>query len=327
MLEEKDKNSAYLSVDLGGSSLRLALLNSQGEILKRQCISSQKVQEAHDLIEVLKEELRTLIAIAQEKKLSIKAISLGIPGLVNFKEGIVYRSPHFPHWKRIPISSELKKAFDIPIFIDNDANQAALAEANLGAGKNWQDFILLTLGTGIGGAIIHQKKLFHGSHGFAGEFGHMVINPQGEKGALNISGTLESYCSMTGLRQQILSHHEKLKAEQKRSSLESLQLENKDFPQELTKMALNAEPEALKIWQNFGKNLAYGLSNLSHSFGIFKFILGGGIAKAWDFFIPTCQITLKDLVYDYTGSLIEIHPAVLGVDAGLIGGVFVIDNT
>ncbi len=313
-----------ISVDLGGTSLRLALLDENATFLKRKTLSSQKVQTPHNLVTVLIKEIKLLKANAKTKKLSVKSIALGIPGLVNPKTGRVYRSPHFPLWKDIPLVSKLKSHFDLPIYIDNDANQAALAEAHLGAGKDWQDFILLTLGTGIGGAIVSQKKIFHGSQGFAGEFGHMVIHPNGTSGALNIRGTLESYCSMTGLRLQILAQQTKLKAKQRSCSLDELDLNDTDFPLYLKEKAIAGDKEAIKIWQNFGKNLAYGLANLSHSLGIFKFILGGGLAEAWDLFIPACQKSLKHLVYDYTYPMIEIRPALLGIDAGLVGGLFII---
>jgi len=305
----------YLSVDLGGTSLRIALMNASGDILELRRSSSDLVRESEDLIKVLQKEVRSFLTHHPE----VAGLALGIPGLVDGEKGIVFESPHFPLWKEFPLRARLKKHFTFPILMDNDANQAALGEGWLGAGQGESDFILLTLGTGVGGGIFSAGKIFRGAKGLAGEIGHMVIERQGPVGAIGIRGTLESFASQSGLRLRL----QDLKKNWPQLSDDLLKLDEKspDLPAALSRLALAGDPSARKLWSDFGRALACGIGSLTHAFGNLFFILGGGLSGAWDLFFPTLKDELEQRLYPYLRNQVKVVPAQLGDKAGLIGGV------
>ena len=310
-------SSFYLSIDLGGTSLRTALLNAKGKILALRQLSSDQVRSPDDLAKYLISECKILNK--EHGFESVTGLALGIPGLVNSKTGIVYQSPHFPQWKNIPLRSIVASHFNCQVVMDNDANQAALGESWLGAGREWKDFIMLTLGTGIGGGIIIDGKIYRGPSGFAGEVGHIVIDRQGLAGALGSRGTLESIASQSGLQLEV-GHRQKTKANLSKDFL-ALDTASEKIPEALLALAQAQDPEALSVWANFGEALACGIASLIHSLGIFKFVLGGGLIGAWDLFYPACYQELKKRSYSSTWNQIEIVPAKLENNAGLIGGI------
>ncbi len=306
----------YLSVDLGGTSLRMALMNEAADILHLEVLSSEKVREPDALVSQISHLASKVIA--SHDPIKISGMALGIPGLVDGERGIVFSSPHFPKWKGIPLKEELASQVPFPIVMDNDANQAALGEAWKGAGRPWADFILITLGTGIGGGIILNHKIHHGPHGFAGEVGHIVIDRHGPDGVLGSGGTLESLASQSGLQLQI---REKKKGGRLSEALAKLDPESASLPEELFHLAKAGDPEALGMWRGFGEALGCGIASLSHTLGIFKIILAGGLIGAWDLFIDACLSEARRRSYPHTAPSLEIVPAQLGDRAGLVGGV------
>jgi glucokinase len=246
-------------------------------------------------------------------------LALGIPGLVERSSGKVLQSPHFPKWKDLSLKAVIQSSLPFPVCIDNDANQAALGEAWLGAGCDGADFVMVTLGTGIGGGIIHQGHLFHGPNGFAGEIGHLVIDRNHLPGALGSEGTLESLASQSGLALQLenLRNEGRLQDE----ALRRLDSRSRDLPRLLAQLAQEGNPAAKELWENFGRALGCGLASLVHTLGIFRFVIGGGLLGAWDFFSDACRDETLRRIYSSTRDRLEIAPALLGNDAGLIGGV------
>jgi glucokinase len=307
----------YLSVDLGGTSLRIAILDSEGKFHFSKVLESKKVRLESQLVDCLNEEF---LRISRDPKLPGTAIvgaALGIPGLVNSDRGIIYQSPHFPQWKNFALLSRLAPDFPFPIIIDNDANKAALGEAWKGAGKDWEDFVMLTLGTGVGGGIIWRRKIFHGTEGLAGEVGHMVIERHGKPGALGIKGTLETFTSLSGLKLQ----WEQMKNTTQDPEFARLDPASSQLPEALVRLAQGENKPALAVWRDFGEALACGIASLANILGIFNFVIGGGLAGAWDLFSGPCREEIPKRSYATLAKKIKIVPAQLGNDAGLIGGV------
>jgi glucokinase len=312
----------YLSIDLGGTSLRSALLDSEANILELNTVSSDEVREPSQLNLVIIREVQKLIPKSKDN--SVVGLALGIPGLIDGQNGIIYQSPHFPLWKKVFLKEPLKNVFPFPIFMDNDANQAALGEAWKGAGKDWPHFVMLTLGTGIGGGILSEGKIFHGPLGFAGEVGHIIIDRNGLAGALGSRGTLETFCSQSGLRLHVKAlQQEKIPLPQEILNLDG---DSAHLPEELQQLALGGSKTARELWEDFGKALACGLASLGHLLGIFRFIIGGGLIGAWDLFYPSCLQEISKRLYETSAKHLEILPAKLGNKAGLIGGVKMIEE-
>jgi glucokinase len=309
----------YLTVDLGGTNLRLAVLDDTGKILRLTGLDSGTVQNSAALIECLALELKKFQKEFAAQDGVVRGAGLGIPGLVDISEGTILQSPHFPQWNNFALKKELAPHLNFPIFVENDANLAALGEAWFGAGKALTHFVMMTLGTGVGAGIVVDRKVFHGSHGFAGEVGHMVIDMEGLPGALNIRGTLETFASASGLRLH-LKELQKNKIP-KSDPLQKLNPNDPHLPEELVRLATAGSPTAKKLWDQFGRALACSIASLANILGIFDFILGGGLMGAWEVFYPPFQEELPKRIYRSTLERIQVHRAQLGNDAGLIGGI------
>lgn len=309
----------YLSVDLGGTHLRIGVLTSEGKLLALRQISADRVREPEDLVQTLVQESLKLAVENERNDAKIGGLALGIPGLVDPAAGIVYQSPHFPLWREISLKEELGKLLPWPLVMDNDANQAALGEAWKGAGRDWKDFVLLTLGTGIGGGIILEGKNFHGPHGFAGEVGHIVIDRHGLPGALGSGGTLESLASLSGLQVQIRHFQEKKSGVA--AEILALDADSPSLPEELCKLAETGSLAAVEIWEDFGNALGCGIASVAHTLGIFNFVIGGGLTGAWEFFGPFAEEVAKKRSYSALQDRIQVVRARLGSEGGLIGGV------
>ncbi len=316
--------TVFLSVDLGGTSLRIAVLRESGEILEQKGLSSDLVRKPEELVATLTSELGKIPRDLRFSEFKIAGVAMGIPGLVQGNQGTVFESPHFPLWRDFHLKTLLQPKLPFPIFMENDANLAALGEGWLGAGKDWRDFIMLTLGTGVGGGIINEGKIFHGPHGFAGEIGHITIDRHGLAGALGIQGTLESFTSLSGLKLQIKYLQTEVKKNSQGFDWDKINLNSPKLPEELAELARKGNHSAQSIWKEFGKNLACGIASLANTLGIFNFIIGGGLAGAWDLFYKPCMEEIPRRIYQTTAKLIIIVPARLGNQAALLGGVALI---
>lgn len=309
---------SYLSVDLGGTSLRMALLDAEGAFLAQQVLSSDLVRKGADLIKVLSQEAELFRFRAEKIYAEIRGMALGIPGLVDSGRGVVRQSPHFPEWRDVPLREALQSALPFPVVMENDANQAALGEAWKGAGREWPSFILLTLGTGVGGGVILDGKIFHGPNGFAGEMGHIVLERRGLPGALGSRGTLETLASQSGLRLQLESLQN---AGGLPAAISDLDPADPALPEKLFQAASAGESVALEIWREFGVALGCGIASLGLAFGFERFVVGGGLSAAWRFFEKGLREEIQDRVYPCLAERMETAPAKLGNNAGLLGGV------
>lgn len=280
-----------LGVDLGGTHLRTALIDERGKILEKISKDVGNIRDEKPLLKFIADSLRE----AAGKSLSqVEGIGVGLPGICDFKTGIVHQLPHFPRLKDFSAKDFLQKEFSCPIIIDNDANMAALGEHWLGVAKKIPSFIMLTLGTGIGGGIFLDGKLWRGTNGFAGEVGHMTIVPDGRLCPCGNKGCWEMYAA---------SH----------AATDGKSME------ELHQLAKNNDKKALNFWQNFGQFLGIGIANLMHILDLNFFVLGGGIASASEYFLESAYASAKARSYRKLGDKLIIRPSVLEGSANILG--------
>ena len=232
----KLSSKAAVAIDLGGTNLKSAVISSSGKILHQQTISSKSKQSVQKILNHLIATIQSELDWAIEKKIKISGIGLGVPGIVSQQKGIVYQSPHFPSWRNLSILKEIKQKFSLPLILDNDANMAAFGGGLIWSAQNKRNFILLTLGTGIGGAIVIDRKIFHGDSGFAGEMGHLVIDRNGLLCNCGGKGCLEMYASSTGIFQEL--------KKQNRSTQISAE--------KLFQLAQKGDSFSLEIYKKFG---------------------------------------------------------------------------
>lgn len=294
-------------MDLGGTHLRAAVVNSKGRFgpLIKKVVGSNRSQKA--MIAFIGEIYKK---ISQGKKLSL---SLGIPGIILATTGIVFSSPHFPQWKNFKIKSELQKKLKVPVCIDNDANLIALGEHKKGAATDWPTFLMVTLGTGIGGALVIDSKIFHGTLGFAGEFGHICINPKGPPCTCGGRGCLELYASASGLERLVGAQH----AVPLLQSISRSQLGEKLFI-----LARKKNRAVQKILNQFGFDLGIGLAALVNVTGIQKIVIGGGLLFLAPFYWDAMKKSFKGHIYPKIGRETLFRKGKLGDRAGLVGALF-----
>ncbi len=192
---------AVIGVDLGGTNLRTALLSPNGTILEKHKEATLASDGWKKVVLRLINNIKSQQDFAQRRGLSVDAVGVGAPGVILGEKGIVVKSPNFPDWNNLPLRDELERALHLPVVIENDANAAALGEQWLGAGQGIGSMILLTLGTGVGGGIVLNGRIWHGADGMAGEIGHMTIVPDGRKCGCGNTGCLEMYASARGIVQ------------------------------------------------------------------------------------------------------------------------------
>lgn len=223
------------------------------------------------------------------------AIGMGIPGPVDASGRIARRAINLD-WYEVPISDSLEHLTGKPTVIGNDANCAGLGEAWLGAGNQFKDLILLTLGTGVGGAIILNGELFVGRDGTAGELGLITLDYNGPPCNSGNRGSLEQHVSAQALR--------------RRWGCE---------PHEMAERAKNGDPEAIALWQTYGRELAAGIASLVYVLTPEAVIIGGGISAASDLFFPSMIAELEERVLPTSRHHLQCLRATLGNSAGIVG--------
>lgn len=286
---------AWVGVDVGGTDLKCAVVDEKGRILQRFIRPTLADRNEEIILRNILQACSVARKWAAGKGLGIGGIGFGIPGILS-KAGIVCRSPHFPAWIDYPIQRELSSRLPCPVVVDNDANMAALGEGWVGAAKQWKDYLLFTLGTGIGGGIVLDRKVFRGDSGFAGEFGHLVLNQGGYACACGGQGCLELYASATGLEKM-----------------------SPFSPKKLYQLALRGDRKARKIFTCLGDSLGAGIASVVNILDVESVIVGGGLSGAWPVFSPALRRGIRRHIYPTTASRIRLARAKLGNDAGILG--------
>jgi glucokinase len=275
-------------IDIGGTFIKIIAINETGKVLKNQKFttpchlsSSKFLNSLAEIINAWKKELKTKKAI----------IGIGIAGDTDNKKGILRFAPNIP-WPNLKIASGLKKLTNCECFVSNDANMAAFGIYKKELKGKYKDILVLTLGTGIGGGIIIDGKLYQGATGTAGEFGHMKIGDikTGNICGCGARGCLESYIGTNSLKKLIL----KTAKENPKSKLAKLLEREKLSIKILSEAAEIKDGYALSIWDYFGTCLGHALANLILSFNPEVIIFSGGVAGGAKYFVPAIYKVLKE---------------------------------
>lgn len=300
-----------VGIDLGGTHVRLGVVRDGTVVgLRKQAMGATRAPA--DVVALL---VGACEALAAEHG-PLARVGIGVPGIVDPRAGMVLRAPHYPEWRGFPLRQVLTEALGCPVAIDNDANAVALGEARYGAGKSLTNFCLLTFGTGIGGGIVLNREVWRGDAGFAGEVGHIVIEFQGHACPCGGMGHWEQYCSASGLANLINASDDPQKV-----------VFLRPFHGESTLVTCAALHQAAQagdifantVWKKFGAYLGAGVASLTGVLGVEHFVIGGGIAAAWDFFLPEARRSLAKRTYPDLAQRVVLMRAALGDDGGILG--------
>jgi glucokinase len=326
-----------IGVDLGGTNLRVAAITIDGQMLEKITLGV-KLALGRDY--VIGEMCDAIQRLTEKYRATGKFIGagIGVPGIIDKETGMMRMSANLPGWSDYPVRDEIERRLGTRIFLDNDAKVAALGEQWLGAGRGVDNMAMITLGTGIGGAIILNGKIFYGMNGMAGEFGHVTIEPNGIPCGCGNHGCAERYASATALVRMAREAIESGNA----PALAKLASSDAEFSaHSIYNLAIQGHEDAQRIFDRFGEVLGILLADLVNVLNLNIFVIGGGVVSAWDAFAPRMFAELRErsLIYaatapedplgkkegapaqmvPYTHKKTIITRALLGSDAGLYG--------
>jgi len=309
-----------IGVDLGGTNIVSLLMSQDGKILARDTRRSLGKEGKERTISQMVASVREILREGERLKVfskSILGVGIGSPGPLNTKEGVIHFAPNLPGWIEVPLIQILRDELNLPIFLENDANAAALGEWWLGAGKNVDNLVLLTLGTGIGGGIIIEGEVLHGAWDTAAEIGHMIIHEGGLICGCGKQGCLEAYASATGVVKRTLAAIE----EGEKTLLINL-VENRleDITCELIfKTAEKGDSLAKWIVEETARYLGIGIASIVNIINPEMVIFSGGMTAAGDLLFKPVRKYAQENALAAAIKEVKIVPAALGGNAGAIG--------
>lgn len=293
-----------LGIDVGGTNVKLGLVNRQGKIIARSSLNTKSfIRTPKDLIDAIVEQSRGLIALNRLTKKDVIGIGIGLPGLIDPVKGIVKFLPNIPNWHHVPLEKILVQKLHIPVFIENDVNLIALGEWKYGAGVGEKNMICITLGTGVGGGLILNNGLYRGSGYCAGEIGHVPLNEQGPRCNCGGRACFERYVGNRYL----------LERARRRMGRQDLTLE------ELYLLAQKGNRQALKFWDEIARQIGIGLTGMVNLLNPSRIVIGGGVANSYQFLHRTIAATIRARAMKVQGAMVRITRSRLGSDAGIVG--------
>ena len=305
----------FIGIDLGGTTLKSSLVSPAGEIIHETRIDT----EQQDPIALIGQVVDAALALRQDKRAGgrVGGIGIGIPGLVNRKTNRVEVMPNLPALSEIDITTELSRQTGLPVILDNDANAAAYGELQVGAARGRKEVFFVTLGTGIGAGLIINGQIYRGAAGFAGEFGHVTIDPEGIECACGNIGCLETIASGPNI---VRRTRERLYRD-RTSSLSRLAIpRDREFTAEdIAHAASEGDEMAQVMMERTGMFLGIALAAVINLLNVEMVVMGGGVMEAGDLILkPTIKETRRRAFPPSFGSC-EIVIAKMGATAGMIG--------
>jgi len=302
----------YVGVDLGGTNLKLGLVSAGGELLLRHSAATEADRGPDHVLARIADAVRALCDAAPIGLADVSAVGLGAPGPVDWKAGVVVFAPNLSGWRDVPARDRLHQNLDRPVVLENDANAAAYGEFRCGAGRDVRNLVLLTLGTGIGGGIVLDGRLFRGPNDTGAELGHMVIRHGGRQCGCGNRGCLEAYASATAVVARM--------GERIESGDPSALAERPDFTcRDVFEAAQKGDALAKRIVQETADYLASGITSILHVLNPEMVVLTGGMMGAGDKFLNEVRRRVRETAFERASSACEICWSTLGGDAGILG--------
>ena len=307
---------AAIGIDIGGTNIKLGLVDETGRIVLRDTFRTKDSSSRNDLIGKLVSHILALSDEAKHRKLKLSGVGIGVPGPVDVERGFIHFFPNIPGWKNTPLKTILQRKLKLPVFIDNDANVMTLGECCFGAGKGATNMIALTLGTGLGGGLVIDGKLFHGPFFSAAEVGHMIVDPAGPLCGCGNRGCIETF---VGNGYFIAEVRRALKAGQKTSLRSRLKEGLELSPKLVQDEAFAGDAFCRAQWARTGERLGSVLAGLVNLLNPEKIVIGGGLSLSGSLLFGPVRKAVKKNAFPIASGFVKVVPAKLGSEAGLVG--------
>lgn len=309
-----------LGIDIGGTKLAAGVVTPDGELLSQDRVPTLASEGPDRVINRLIDLCRHVVNLANVSWSQIEAAGVGCGGPLDPHTGVIKEPPNLPGWIDVPLVQRLHEALGVPVFLDNDANAAALGEHRFGAGRGVANMVYLTISTGVGGGIIIENRLYQGVNGNAGEIGHMSVDFRGRPCNCGSRGCLEAYASGTNIaaraREAVLAGRP--------SVLTTLAGEPAKITGETVWEAIQqGDALARQVWDETMEILGTGITNVIHIFNPSLVVLGGGITNFGDLLFEPLRRIAQERVMGPLAQVVQIVPAQLGGQVGVLGAAAV----
>lgn len=309
-----NKTKYAIGVDLGGTRIKLGIVSEAGKLISKISVKTEAEKGPKNVIDNI---ISGIEELTNKSKYKISGIGIGCPGVVTPGKGIVENPPNLPGWNKVNIGRIISKEFNKQVLVDNDANAAAIGELTFGSGKNYKSFIMITLGTGVGGGIVIDKKIYHGDFGAAGEIGHISIDYNGPKCNCGSYGCIEAYVGNHYLKERVRTELKK-HPESKIWKLINNDL-SKVSPRNVQDAAETGDEFAKSVIEDLGFYLGSAFTSLCNVLDISVFIIGGGMAGFGKPLFDSIRKTIAKRVMAPIRPRVRVLPAKLKNDAGIKG--------
>ena len=319
-----NEDRCIVGIDLGGTRFRVALADQNGKILFRKSWLTNSVDGKDSVLSRILEAVRETLDEHGGNRSPI-GIGIGVPGPVDPWSGVVYSPPNLPGWGEVPVKTFMEMQLNLPVYVGNDANLAALGEFTFGAGVGVKDMVYITVSTGIGGGIVAGGKLLLGVRGLAGEIGHMTIDKNGPTCPCGNTGCLEVLASGTAIariaRQRLITEDNTILASLFAQAPENITAEA------VVAAARQKDAMALQILGKAAEYLGIGVVNVVHIFNPSLVVIGGGVSNAGPLIFEPVIRMVKERVMPRLQEGLAIVPSTLGDDAGLLGAIALVTSS
>jgi len=295
-----------IGIDFGGTSIKMGLVRGKTVLKKGPIIKTQEAGRPDQLIDLIARDVRLFQGECDE----VSAVGVGLPGLIDVDQGMVHILSNVRGWREIQLSKQLSEKIGLPVAIENDANAMGYGEYLFGAGHGVDSLIALTLGTGVGAAVIINGQLIRGGSMSAGELGQTSIDWRGVHANYGNLGALEKYVGNHQIAERAAKAYS---AAGQQRSLETCS------PHHLSQWADEGDAIANRIWMETGDMIGAALANAAWLVNPTRFVIGGGVSKAGDLIFDPIRKSFESRVSPVIADNTEIVPAQLGTDAGMIG--------
>jgi glucokinase len=294
-------SSFTIGLDLGGTNLRAAAFSADGNLLDQVSRPTDVNSGREAMLTSMVDAINVLRRTYQGQDLL--GVGIGVPGFIRLREGVILNSNNLKPLEDFPLRETISQRLGTPVLLENDANAAALGEKWQGAGRDVNDLVMFTLGTGIGGGVIHHGQVIHGADGMAGELGHITVYPDGNPCDCGNRGCLEKHASAMALV----------------SLAKLIRLGDDLTAVDVAQFAYDGDPRAIAIFEGMGRALGIALATVINVFNYPLYLLSGGLLPAWNLFAPAMMAEAKFRSFSYRNSHTRIEQATLGNQAGLYG--------